>query len=69
METISTDGYTLPSFVILKGKIHLKKFYFKEEFSSDTTIDLSESEYINEELFISFLKHFDRYTAKRREER
>lgn len=58
MKIIYADEFTFSSFIILKSKIHMKKFYFKEEFSLDTLISLFESNYMNNDLSISFLNHF-----------
>ena len=49
----------IESFVIMKRQQHLEKFYFEEEFNSNITVSLSESGYLNNELVISLLEHFD----------
>ncbi len=64
VEFISGGDFIIDSFVILKKKKHLEKFYFNEEFSDNTTIDLSESDYLTNKLAISFLEHFDVLTSK-----
>jgi hypothetical protein len=43
----------------MKDIVYLKKFYFKEEFTSNTLINLSESDYLINKLVISLLKYFD----------
>ncbi len=63
-EFISGSECSINSFVIMKKKYHLEKFYFEEEFTSNTSIDFSDSDYLNNELAISFLKHFDALTSK-----
>ena len=50
----------IDSFVIMKRQYHLEKFYFEEEFSSNISVALTESDYLINEEAISLLKHFDR---------
>ena len=57
-EFISGSGSTIDPFVIMKGKHHLEKFYFEGGFSSNTTIGLSESGYLTDELALSLIQHF-----------
>ena len=47
----------------MKKVQHLEKFYFEKEFSSNTTVSLSDFDYFNNELAISLLKHFDAQTS------
>ena len=48
----------------MKDIAHLKKFYFEGGFTPNTSIDLSESGYLINELAISLLEHFDARTSK-----
>jgi DDE superfamily endonuclease len=66
VETICADGYSLPPFVVLQGKLHTHRLYFEEGFSGDTAVALNETGYMNEELNIQYLNHFNKYTSKRR---
>ena len=56
---ISEADCIIDSFVIMKEQYHLEKFYFKEKFSSNISITLTESDYLINEEAISLLKHFD----------
>ena len=66
VETIAGDGFALPPFVILSAKTHIHKFYFEGGFSDDTAVDMSETGYMNEELVLPYLEHFNKYSIKRR---
>ena len=58
-EFISDNDEIIESFIIMKNQNHFKKFYFEEEFYSDVSIDLSESDYLIIELVISLLEYFN----------
>ena len=60
---ISDIDSIIESFIIMKKVQHLEKFYFEKEFSSNTTVSLSDSDYFNNELAISLLKYFDAQTS------
>jgi len=53
----------------MKKQYHLKKFYFEEEFSSNTSVTLTDSDYLINEEVISLLKHFNRQISKSTAER
>ena len=61
---ISNIEYLIDSFVIMKKRWYLKKFYFKEDFSSNIIIRFLESNYLINEFVISLLEHFNKYTSK-----
>ena len=63
-EFISGRGCSIDPFVIIKGKLHVKKFYFEEGFDPHTTVSLSESGYLINELAIPLLEHFEKQTVK-----
>ncbi len=63
-EFICGDSDLIDSFVIMKGIVHLEKFYFEGGFTPNTSIDLSESGYLINELAIPLLEHFDARTSK-----
>jgi hypothetical protein len=44
--------------------LHLKRFYFKEEFTSINIVDLSESDYLIKKLVIFLSKYFNARTSK-----
>jgi len=53
----------------MKRQYHLEKFYFEEEFSSNTSVTLTDSDYLINEEVISLLEHFDRQISKSTAER
>ena len=61
---ISNIEYLIDSFVIMKKRWYLKKFYFKEGFSSNISIALFKSGYLINELAIPLLEHFEKRTSK-----
>jgi hypothetical protein len=61
----SSTGYTIPAFLILAAKIHLAQWY-TVGLPRDTRIELSDSGWINTELALSWLDHFDKHTRERR---
>jgi hypothetical protein len=63
-EFISAGGRSIPPFVIMKGKLHMEKFYFEGGFDDNTTVAVSDSGYLTNELAIPLLEHFDRETSK-----
>ena len=66
---ISEADCIINSFVIMKRQYHLEKFYFEEEFSSNTSVTLTDSDYLINEEAISLLEHFDRQISKSTAER
>ena len=48
----------------MKGTWHLEKFYFEGGFTSNTSIEFSDSGYLTNELAIPLLQHFDERTSK-----
>ena len=63
-EFIFRADCTIDSFVIMKRQYHLEKFYFEEEFSSNISVALTDSDYLINEEAISLLEHFDRWISK-----
>src|SRR5204862_716726 len=63
-EFISDNDCFIQLFVILKRQHHLEKFYFDEEFDSNISVDLSDSDYLTNKLAIPLMKHFDKQTSK-----
>ena len=63
-EFISDSDETIESFIIMKNQNHLEKFYFEEEFHSDVSVDLLESDYLIIEFVISLFEHFDDLISK-----
>lgn len=62
VETISAAGEVVPAFLILKGMLYQSSWYQVQEMRPQAIIGLSESGYTNDELSLSWLKHFERHT-------
>jgi hypothetical protein len=61
VETIGTDGSTIPPMLILKGDVLLEK-YFENDLENETLLATSSSGYSNEGLAIKYLIHFHNNT-------
>ena len=66
VEAISGDGYVLPPMVIVSGIIHQERWFTTTGIEDDSLIAVSDTGYSNDILSLEWLKHFDRFTAKRR---
>jgi len=63
-ETISGDGEVLPLLIVLSGQLHLEG-WINNELDGDTLMAISDSGYTNDEISLAWLKHFDKFSAKR----
>jgi hypothetical protein len=64
-ETISGDGTILPLILILPGILHQEDWYTKTDLDDDALVAVSETGYVNDELSLEWLRHFERYSARR----
>ena len=63
MESIHSTGEKAPPFLILEGKVYLQKWFVKSvNLPPGTTIGLNNSGYIDDQLSMEFIKHFDQHT-------
>ncbi|OWT42926.1 transposase [Pochonia chlamydosporia 170] len=65
IEAISAGGQYIPAFPILAGTLHMAQWYQQKELDPCTAIYTSASGYSNDEISLEWLKHVDRYTAKK----
>jgi len=65
VETISADGKVLPPLLIIQGIYHLQQWYTTTALPDDYLIGTSPSGYLNDTLLIEWLKHFNKWSAKR----
>jgi hypothetical protein len=61
IEAFSAGGLAIPSYHILIGKRRMDA-WFNDELHSDTVININDSGYTNNEIGVSFLKHFIKHT-------
>ncbi|KAI0616050.1 DDE-1 domain-containing protein, partial [Pyrenophora tritici-repentis] len=59
VETIAADGSVLVPFIILKGKVHLLKWYTNTKLPDDYMVAISDTAYNNDELSLEWIRHFD----------
>ncbi|KID93241.1 transposase, partial [Metarhizium majus ARSEF 297] len=61
LEAISADGRVIPAFLILKGQKHMASWYQVKELEADTKITVTPSGYINDELGLAWIQHFNEF--------
>lgn len=63
IETINALGWTIPSFIILAGKVHQSGWY--RDLPPGTEIGVSDNGWTNDELGVQYIKHFNTHTESR----
>ena len=58
IETVSTAEVVIELMFILQNKVHLERFY--QGLKNEVLIDLSETEYLNDELTWTYIQYFKR---------
>ena len=64
LETISAMGVVLPPFIVWQGKSHRESYYNQGGIELEATFAMSPSGYMDDELGLEFMKHFERYSAR-----
>jgi len=64
-EVISGDGTVLPPMLILSGVYHEEEWYTDTGLEDDVLVAVSDTGYANDELRLEWLRHFERYSARR----
>lgn len=59
IEAVSAEGQSIPPFIIVKGKKHLRSWYEGSTLPVDWAITLSENGWTNNKLGLDWLKHFN----------
>ena len=62
IKTVSTIKVVIKLMFILSEKIHLKRFY--RDLKNKILIDLSDTEYVNNELSFVYIQYFKRQSRK-----
>jgi hypothetical protein len=65
IEAVSAEGQSIPPFIIVKGKKHLRSWYEGSTLPVDWAITLSENGWTNNKLGLDWLKHFNEHTINR----
>jgi hypothetical protein len=65
IEAVSAEGQSIPPFIIVKGKKHLRSWYEGSTLPVDWVIALSENGWTNNQLGLDWLKHFNEHTTNR----
>ena len=64
VKCFSATGYHVPPMLIFKDAYHLQK-YFENDINSNTLFARSEMGFTNDILTMTWLKHFDKFTASK----
>ena len=62
MKVINIDGIVINEILILSERVYLERFY--HELYKETLIDLSDTEYSNNELVYKYIQHFERQSRQ-----
>ncbi|KAG6978255.1 Pogo transposable element with ZNF domain [Fusarium oxysporum f. sp. conglutinans] len=65
IEAVSAEGQSIPPFIIVKGKKHLRSWYEESNLPADWAIALSENGWTNNQLGLNWLEHFNKHTTNR----
>ncbi len=66
IECINALGFTIPPFIIVKGKVHLASWYVQNlDLPQDWVVALSDNSWTNDELTIHWIQHFNHSTRSR----
>jgi hypothetical protein len=66
VECCSGSGHTIDPMVIIKGRVHLEKYFTAKDMAERTLFGVSESGYTNSFLTLEWLKHFNNETKEKR---
>ena len=64
-ECISADGDVAPPLLVLKGKTHQMRWYTQSLIPDNYLVEVNESAYMNDQLALEWVKHFDAWSSKR----
>ena len=63
-DCISADGWKLPALIILQGET-VQERWLQARIPNNYILAVTESAYVNDEIFWEWIHHFDHYTKKR----
>lgn len=66
IQGVNAQGWTVPPFIIVKGKCHLSSWYEISTMPEDWRIAVSDNGWTTNELTAEWLQHFDKYTESRK---
>ena len=66
IECVSSDGFILPSFLIIQGKNHLASWYVGTDLPSSWVVKTSPNGWTDNDTAIDWIQHFDKHTEIRR---
>ncbi|KAF6527778.1 hypothetical protein HZS61_008080 [Fusarium oxysporum f. sp. conglutinans] len=65
IQAINAEGRAIQPFIVVAGQYHLANWYQESNLPGDWAIATSQNGWTDNEIGLEWLKHFDRYTAKR----
>ena len=65
IQGVNSQGYAIPSFIIVKGQYHLASWYQNSPLPKDWVISVGGNGWTTNELGLEWLKHFNKHTKSR----
>src|SRR5450432_3791754 len=65
IQGINSYGWSIPPFIIFKGRNHLSAWYEDSDLPQDWVITLSENGWTTNEIGFKWIQHFEKYTRSR----
>ena len=62
---VNSQGWSLPPYLVVKGKNHLASWYEERVMQPDWRVHLSENGWTTNEIGLDWIKHFDKHTKGR----
>jgi hypothetical protein len=66
IQGVNSQGWTVPPFIVVKGKYHLSFWYENNALPKDWRIAVSANGWMTNEVTANWLKHFDKYSKSRK---
>jgi hypothetical protein len=66
IQGVNSQGWTVPPFIIVKGKYHLSSWYENSLLPKDWVIAVSNNGWTTNELTVDWIQHFDKYRKDRK---
>lgn len=66
IQGVSACGWTVPPFMVVKGKFHLQSWYQNGQLQPEWRVAISDNGWTTNEIGLDWIKHFDKHTAARK---
>ena len=65
IQAVNSQGWAIPPYIILKGKVHMEYWYMETDLPGDWCIRVTDNGWTTDEGSLCWIKHFDNHTAHR----